>query len=264
MHPCRLYIDPPANGAWNMAVDEALLQQAAAKGEASLRFYQWIEPTLSLGYFQAYAERQAHAPSHAATVVRRLSGGGALVHDRELTYALCLPPGHPLVRQPASVYAIVHRGLVDSLQYLGVEARFHGDGKPSGDAQEEQFLCFARRTGYDIVMDSKLSKRTSEISQAKAAPSKIAGSAQRRSRGALLQHGGVLLGRSPEAPELPGIVELSGISIAPERLVAAWISRLAAGLGLELSAAETTVGAELEGVSRLAEKYADPIWTKRR
>ena len=55
----RLLLDPPAAGAWNMAVDEALLEAAAAEGQCTLRFYQWAEPTLSLGYFQAYADRES-------------------------------------------------------------------------------------------------------------------------------------------------------------------------------------------------------------
>jgi lipoate-protein ligase A len=56
MAPCYLIVDPPADGAWNMAVDEALLERAANDGETTLRFYQWREPTLSLGYAQRYAD----------------------------------------------------------------------------------------------------------------------------------------------------------------------------------------------------------------
>src|SRR5262245_10595361 len=95
MTPCRLVVDPPASGVWNMAVDEALIDDVADGGLATLRFYQWNEPTLSLGYFQPYAARMGHAASASAAVVRRLSGGGALLHDRELTYALALPAAHP-------------------------------------------------------------------------------------------------------------------------------------------------------------------------
>jgi hypothetical protein len=96
----RLIIDPPQNGAWNMAVDEALLLDAIEDGSATLRFYQWSEPTLSLGYFQRYADRNQHHASRNCAIVRRQSGGGAILHDRELTYSLVLPPGHPLGRNP--------------------------------------------------------------------------------------------------------------------------------------------------------------------
>ena len=77
----HLIIDPPASGAWNMAVDEALLIDAADSGIATLRFYQWDVPTLSLGYFQAYDDRHQHAASGDCVCVRRQTGGGAIVHD---------------------------------------------------------------------------------------------------------------------------------------------------------------------------------------
>ncbi len=69
---------------------------AVASGLASLRFYQWNQPTLSLGYFQSYEDRGRHAASQECTVVRRQTGGGAILHDRELTYSLILPATHPL------------------------------------------------------------------------------------------------------------------------------------------------------------------------
>src|SRR3954447_24341632 len=96
---CRLIIDPRAPGPHNMAVDEALLIDAAEHNTAALRFYSWNEPTLSLGYFQNYADRHQHAASLACAVVRRQPGGGAILHDRELTYSLALPTNHPLTKQ---------------------------------------------------------------------------------------------------------------------------------------------------------------------
>ena len=73
---CRLMIDPPGAGAWNMAVDEMLLEWAAAQRGCCLRFYSWREATLSLGYFQEYRDRAGHGPSRKCPVVRRLTGGG--------------------------------------------------------------------------------------------------------------------------------------------------------------------------------------------
>ena len=89
--PCRLLFDTPAEGAWNMAVDETLGEIAAESGIATLRFYGWSRPTLSLGYFQNYDERLSHSASMNCAIVRRASGGGAILHDRELTYSLALP-----------------------------------------------------------------------------------------------------------------------------------------------------------------------------
>ena len=93
---CRLIVDPPAPGAWNMAVDEALFEQAAKFGTPTLRFYQWSEPTLSLGYFQNYDDRRSHAASLGTAAVRRTTGGGAILHDQELTYSLVWPAGQAI------------------------------------------------------------------------------------------------------------------------------------------------------------------------
>ena len=93
--PCRLIDDGAAIGARQMALDEALLESAAERGSATLRFYRWSEPTLSLGYFQDYAERDSHAASRNCALVRRQTGGGAILHDRELTYSLAIPRAHP-------------------------------------------------------------------------------------------------------------------------------------------------------------------------
>ena len=80
----RLIIDPPALGRMNMAIDEALLE-SASRGETILRFYSWSPATLSLGYFQAYDDRREHSASADLDVVRRSTGGGAIVHDQEIT-----------------------------------------------------------------------------------------------------------------------------------------------------------------------------------
>src|SRR3954469_25809962 len=115
MHEIRLLFDPPAPGAWNMGVDEALLETAADCGEGTLRFYQWSEPTLSLGYFQSAEDRRQHAASRSCPLIRRASGGGAILHDRELTYSIALP--QPIARSPDSslLYELCHIALIEAL-----------------------------------------------------------------------------------------------------------------------------------------------------
>ena len=258
MLQCRLIVDSPLDGAWNMAVDEALLDGAADGGVATLRFYRWREPTLSLGYFQAYAEREAHAASRDAAAVRRLSGGGALVHDRELTYSLCLPASHLTGRQPAELYGIVHRALIAVLAPWGIRATLNCEACPGGltaSEAEEPFLCFARRTGADIVLHPSRSGQQ---------PVKIVGSAQRRRRGAVLQHGGLLLAASPGAPELRGVQEVAGQALEPGPVATAWSAGIAQALGLELRA--TTLGAKLQNAARrlVEEKYRSAAWNRRR
>lgn len=272
MTPCRLIVDPPLDGAWNMGFDEALLEQAADAGVATLRFYQWQEPTLSLGYFQAYDERDTHAESRQAAIVRRQSGGGALMHDRELTYSISLPADHPLARQSPQLYDVVHRSLIELLAAEGIVASLHRESvggvsdadstSPDSPAQPvespaEPFLCFARRTSADVVLPTTLAAEP---------PVKIVGSAQRRRRGAVLQHGSVLLDRSPAAPELAGIEQISGVSLSPAWLTEKWSVALAAALHLDLSPFDSQSD---ELVMKRAEelrsdKYADSAWTRRR
>ena len=118
--PHRLLIDPPGSGAWNMAVDETLLEWAAECGGCAWRFYQWSEPTLSLGYFQAFDAEKSCVPFSA--IVRRLTGGGAILHDRELTYSLVVPAGHALAARRETLYDAVHRSLIETLAGFGVTA----------------------------------------------------------------------------------------------------------------------------------------------
>jgi lipoyl(octanoyl) transferase len=292
MTPCRLIVDPPLDGAWNMGFDEALLEQAADANLATLRFYQWAEPTLSLGYFQAYDERDTHPESRQAAVVRRQSGGGALMHDRELTYSISLPASHPLSRQAPQFYDVVHRSLIELLAAEGIVAALHREtvrhesvggvsdadsaspqkiAQPSKStrsqkplpqegrvaAVEEPFLCFARRTSADVVLSTAVPAEPSV---------KIVGSAQRRRRGAVLQHGSVLLDRSLAAPELAGIEQISGVSILPVWLAERWSPALAAALQLELYDYQPRHGEDvMKRAEQLrTEKYAAPAWTHRR
>ena len=133
-----LLLDPPASGAWNMAVDEVLLEAAAADGQCTLRFYRWEEPTLSLGYFQTYADRWQHEPSSHAAVVRRMSGGGAILHDAELTYSFAVPSHHPLANNRLGFYQAVHTALIEALAQWGIEAAMFAQGKAEGGGRKGQ------------------------------------------------------------------------------------------------------------------------------
>ena len=234
-----------------MAIDEAMLESAAAEGQCTLRFYQWEEPTLSLGYFQLYADRWQHAASSRATVVRRLSGGGAILHDRELTYSLAVPTGHPLARDRLQLYAFIHICLIEALASWGIAARMvdrPGEKRsPNGSPAAAPFLCFQRRTPGDVLVNG----------------AKIAGSAQRRCRGAVLQHGSVLLARSPAAPELDGLQELKGKTLLADQLLDAWCEKLAGTLPITLRRGKLPEGPTRRAVRLAAEKYALPAWTEK-
>jgi lipoyl(octanoyl) transferase len=209
----RILVDRlPEHGAWNMAVDEVLLESAVAETAETLRLYRWAEPTLSLGYFQS-AGRAAENPLwRGLPVVRRLSGGGAIVHDCELTYALALPASRARAQDPKALYHAAHHAVIDALRSLGFDAALRGRAVPARGAE---FLCFARGDDFDVV----------------AGDVKILGSAQRRRKGAVLQHGGLILRRSRYAPEIPGLFDCAGAEIAFDRL----LEVVAAALGSLLS-----------------------------
>jgi lipoate-protein ligase A len=249
LNACRLIIDPPAEGAWNMALDEALLESAQNDGVATLRFYSWHEPTLSLGYFQPHADRRLHSASSGCVLVRRASGGGAILHDRELTYSIALPQNHPLAIRAEMLYRAVHESLVETLAELGLSATLHErSDKPHGPPAEKPFLCFQRREPGDVLIG----------------PHKIAGSAQRRQRGAVLQHGSVLLARSRFAPELPGIADLISVGVEIDQLRKLWRPRLA--MRLETNCHQSSLPDSLLTAAReiAQRKFAHQTWTNHR
>lgn len=248
MAAARLIIDSPQPGDWNMAVDEALLH-SAAEGLMTVRFYEWSQPTLSLGYFQAYGDRQSHVSSLPCPCVRRSSGGGAILHDRELTYCFATPLTGRRTASPSSVYAAFHRSLILALSNWGVNARLC-EGPSDGPLVPSTlpFLCFQRRSRGDVLLEEW----------------KICGSAQRRHRGALLQHGSVILETSGNAPEIQGVNAVAGRSITPAALIAAWTDHLAGALEVcwepgELASNER----EAAEILRL-QKFGMRDWTTRR
>jgi lipoyl(octanoyl) transferase len=189
-----------ADGPVNMALDEAMLEAAARGESAYLRFYGWAEPTLSLGYFQRIAEVRSDPRWHGRPVVRRPTGGGAIWHDREVTYAIAVPPGSPLVRPNTRLYRAVHGAIAELLADRGIPAHRRGENtsaQPIGP--ERPLLCFTGRDPEDIVWGGH----------------KLVGSAQRRRGGAVLQHGSVLLARSPDVPELLGVCDVAELPRAP-------------------------------------------------
>lgn len=250
--PVRLLRHPPAAGDWNMAVDSALLEAARDDGRAVLRLYQWARPTLSLGYFQRFEERGRHPASLEADVVRRESGGGAILHDREWTYSLILPKSSPWAGRPPELYRGVHRTIVAELAAWGIESRLWTPAPvpaapPSpAPAAAEPFLCFQRRSDGDLVVGEW----------------KIVGSAQRRRTGAILQHGSLLFDRSPAAPELPGLKQLARAAFDVEAFMKRWLERLRVGLGFDWTPSELTPSEASEARRWQAERFGADAWTR--
>ena len=230
-----------------MAVDEVLWRWSAETGQCCWRFYRWQQPTLSLGYFQAYEDRLRHPASRDCPVVRRMSGGGAILHDAELTYSFTLPSRHRLAARRLALYRAVHTALIDVLGDLGLAASLCGEAD-SPTSRQKPFLCFQRRSPGDLIMGQV----------------KIAGSAQRRSRGAVLQHGSVLLARSPAAPELDALEDLATSSPNENRIVEAWLEKLARRLALCWKDESLDDDMRRQAFELMQAKYATQAWTANR
>lgn len=238
----RLLPHTLADGPANMATDEVLLTSAAA-GQATFRVYGWTEATVSLGYFQSSAVRRDNPLLSSLPYVRRPTGGLMLVHHHELTYALALPPGSEWQTDPPWLQRM-HRVVAFALAALGVTAALHADPKQVSSNP----LCFTHHTPGDL----------------KVGPHKVAGSAQRRFRGALLQHGAILLAQSPHTPELPGIAELTGQRLSIEDLVSALCQYFCEETGWRLEPA-ALLAAEMEAREYfLRTRYLHPAWNDKR
>ncbi len=247
MPQLRLIIDPPAAGAWNMAVDEALLQSDEFDG-ITLRFYEWSEPTLSLGYFQAIAERDQHSASQNCTIVRRASGGGAILHDLELTYSIVAPTTQRFGDSAAELYDVAHQTLCEVLSDWNIQAHLCSTEDVLTLGKAEPFLCFQRRSRGDVLLGAH----------------KICGSAQRRHQARVLQHGSLLLGRSQAAPELPGVRELAATSPDLSEVRSAWQASLARRL--HLTGCDSALSSrEVDQAQAIVEgKFGNPKWTAKR
>jgi lipoate-protein ligase A len=239
MPTCRLLPTAESPGATNMALDETLLRSALERKVASLRFYTWIEPTLSLGYFQKHRDRLP-----GVAWVRRPTGGDAILHHHELTYCLALPAGPPW-HTAESWLCRFHHAVGTALRRFGVETQAVACGQ---EQRLGPFLCFQHQTPADL----------------RIAGQKVAGSAQRRPHGAMMQHGSILLRTSPHAPAVPGIAELSGVTIDLSDLEVALVAALATETGWTMEPSDWTA-AERRTVADLErDKYATAAWNEKR
>ena len=134
-------------GPANMAADEALLESAVA-GVASLRFYAWSVPTLSLGYFQPATDRRIDPALVGLAWIRRASGGSALVHHHEVTYALALPPGLPWQPKGRPWACRFHELIAAALKPIGVSAEAVVCGR---EQKLGPVLCFLDQTAGDLL-----------------------------------------------------------------------------------------------------------------
>lgn len=184
----RVIIDPPRDAALNMGLDDVLLAGDGADAPFTLRLYRWRRPTVSLGYSQCW--EQAFDPEVAGRLgidlVRRRTGGRAVLHANELTYAMVGPAEEgPLAGGIHATYRAIARGLATGLEKLGAPVELvRGQRRERrGEERDRPAACFAVSARYEIT-DGR--------------GRKLLGSAQRRARGRVLQHGSLPLAR-PDA-----------------------------------------------------------------
>ncbi len=173
--------DGPMNGAENMARDEYILRRVSERGnEAILRLYYFEPSAVSVGYHQDPAEilDLEALKRDRVDLVRRITGGRALLHSEEFTYCLAASAdGNELGGSVGKTFAAISRALVEALRRMGVNAGLSSGARSPG-AGGRSSPCLVSVSRYEITAGGK----------------KIAGSAQRRSGGSFLQHGSILAG----------------------------------------------------------------------
>ena len=261
----RLIVDAPAGGAWNMAVDEALAE-AVDVGAAPpvLRLYRWAPPCLSLGFAQPYdAADAAFCAAHAIDVVRRPTGGRAVLHHLELTYSVCAPLGRaPFSRDLQAAYRAICRALVAGLQRLGVAAELSGAPESGMIKPTQAIPCFIGPAAGEVVVGDR----------------KLVGSAMRRTGEAILQHGSILegwdgalqagcLGLADDRELRPAVVTLAdllGVAPAAPVLTEALAAGFAETLVTSFTSSSLTAAECARAASLVRERHAHERWVVRR
>lgn len=256
----------PVDGPTNMAIDAALLESVKDGAAPALRLYRWRPACLSFGRNQPTRGRYAveAAADGGIDFVRRPTGGQAVLHDQELTYAVVAPVA--VIGKPRAAYGLINRALVDGLGRLGVGAAQASAG-PGASGPDWDAACFRRPARGEVVVGG----------------AKLVGSAQRMEARTILQHGSILVGGSQAPAEdllLPaptasptaepqsdtGWTTLErelGARPGPEELAAAVCAGFEAVLGVTLSPAGLSAQ-ERESLAALRAHYSSDEWTWRR
>lgn len=179
------FIDSGARSpAYNMALDEALLYwHSEGKIPPTIRFYTWNPPTLSIGYFQK-VEKEINLDKvreYGLGFVRRPTGGRSVLHDKELTYSVIVSEAHPdMPKSVTEAYRVISQGILEGFKLAGLDAYF---AIPRTEEERNELkrprssVCFDAPSWYELVVEGR----------------KVAGSAQTRQKGVILQHGSIIL-----------------------------------------------------------------------
>ena len=266
----RLIENPPAEGAWNMAVDEAILESVyTGDSSPTLRLYAWEPACLSLGHVQPFAEVNTEAlTEHGWDVVRRPTGGRAILHMDELTYAVIAPRSEPRVSGGVlESYLRLSQALLRALQIIGLSPEAI-EKKPPTNPKQPNPVCFEVPSNYEITVGGK----------------KLIGSAQARRKEGILQHGALPLGgdltriitalkfkddtareRAAQRLLVHATTVESVLGTAPtwQRAGEAFTEAFADVLNLSLVPDELTARERDRAAELVEDKYGNPKWTER-
>ncbi|WP_210618854.1 lipoate--protein ligase family protein [Mammaliicoccus lentus] len=264
-----------SNPFYNMAVDEALMNFVSREEiDPVIRFYTWNPATLSIGYFQKLSKEIdiEKVKEKGFGLVRRATGGRGVLHDKELTYSVIVPESHPNMPQTVTeAYRVISEGLLEGFKALGFEAYF--SVPKSKEAREKlksprSSVCFDAPSWYELVVEGR----------------KIAGSAQTRQKGVILQHGSILqdinvdelfdmftyrndrLKEKMKAAFMDKAIAINDISdrhITLEEMETAFYEGFKKGLNIEFKPLDFTES-QKEEIKHLEDKYQSEEWTYRK
>ena len=265
----RVIEEAPVDGFRNMAVDEALLESCAggAEGFPCLRLYGFRPPCLSLGFSQEHARAVdlAFCRESGIDVVRRPTGGRAVLHDVELTYAVVARYGAgPFGAGVLATYEAISRALIAAFALLGVESAVTEEAESDASPRGEP-VCFAEPSRHEIA----------------ARGFKIAGSAQARRRGSFLQHGSLPIqvdvdrlagatglprgaGGARRLPDLKGLAQILGRPLDPSEVARAIRGGFERTFRGEFAAGGLAPGERERAEWLRAHRYLTAAWTFRR
>ncbi|WP_423407375.1 biotin/lipoate A/B protein ligase family protein [Heyndrickxia sp. MSNUG] len=271
------FIDSGDNSpSFNMALDEALLDwHGSGKIPPVIRFYGWNPASLSVGYFQNIEKEidMEAVKQHGLGFVRRPTGGRGVLHEHELTYSVIVTEEHPeMPKTVTEAYRVISEGILQGFQKLGLEAYF---AVPKTSAEKDALknprsaVCFDAPSWYELVVEGR----------------KVAGSAQTRQKGVILQHGSILLDLDEDKlfslfkypndrvkermqkafkTKAVAINEISSRTISIDEAKEAFKAGFEDGLGIHLEP-YTLSESELEYVNKLAkDKYESDEWNFKR
>ncbi len=270
MDTWRLLLTPAARGAWNMAVDEAILEHVG-RGEAAptLRLYAWQPPCLSLGHAQAVAEVDfGRLQERGWEMVRRLTGGRAILHTDELTYSVIAPPDEPrLAGSLLQSYQRLGGALLAAVRSLGLSAEMKERALEAKKATPNP-VCFEMPSSYEITVNGR----------------KLIGSAQARRREGVLQHGSLPLTgdltritqvlvytheaeRQEAAQRLQAraatLEALLGHHVSWDAVAQAFVQAFEVELNLKFAPGALSESERQRADELVREKYAHPAWNER-